>query len=287
MFYLFGTVVTTSYLFLLFKWLGKKNIPVLPIIIINYGTCAITGLLMNFSSIVQSENTISTEGLIGALILGSIFLPSFFLLGSATVSIGVGPTTIANKLSMILPSLFSMLYFGHQVSVYYPFIFLLAALSIYLVSPSSNHNLSAGNWYLPLIIFAVGGIIDVLLLLCNTNYILPHQTAQFTILLFLTAFSNGVLYWTISGQWTKNKFSVTWLVYGIFLGIPNYFSVYFLLKTLAHFENNGAIVFPILNLSIILISTGISKIVFKDVITKRMFWGLSCSLLCLALLTLI
>ncbi|MFN8415159.1 MAG: hypothetical protein U0U66_02400 [Cytophagaceae bacterium] len=286
MFYLFGTVVTTAYLFLLFKWLGKNNIPVLPIIIINYGICALTGSLMNLPSLLQPQEPIVLEGIIGALVLGSIFLPCFFLLGITTVKIGVGPTTIANKLSMILPSLFSLIYFGHQVSVYYPFIFILAALSIYLVSPKSDQNLSAGNWYLPLIIFVAGGIIDVLLLLCNTNYVRPEQTSTFTILLFITAFTNGVLYWIISGQWKKMGFSGKWLLYGALLGIPNYFSVYFLLKTLAAFENNGAMVFPILNLSIILISTGISKILFKDVITKRMFWGLFCSLLCLALLTL-
>jgi drug/metabolite transporter (DMT)-like permease len=286
MFYLFGTVVTTAYLFLLFKWFGKNNIPVLPIIIINYGICAFTGSIINLPNIVVQQSSLQLEGIIGALVLGSIFLPSFFLLGNTTVKIGVGPTTIANKLSMILPSLFSLFYFGHQVSVYYPFIFILAALSIYLVSPQPDQNLSAGNWYLPLIIFSVGGFIDVLLLLCNTNYIHPEQTSRFTILLFFSAFTNGVLYWTISGQWKKMDFSSKWLLYGALLGIPNYFSVYFLLKTLAEFENNGAIVFPILNLSIILISTGLSKIIFKEVITKRMFWGLISSLVCLVLLTL-
>ena len=55
---------------------------------------------------------------------------------------------------------------------------------------------------------------------------------------------------------------------GILLGIPNYFSIYFQLKALSAFDNNGAIVYPSLNIGIIIGSTLAAVLIFKERLSR-------------------
>ncbi|UOQ70580.1 hypothetical protein [Hymenobacter cellulosilyticus] len=49
------------------------------------------------------------------------------------------------------------------------------------------------------------------------------------------------------------QFATKNLVAGIVLGIPNYFSIYFLIMALGNFGNDGAFVYPVANVATILL----------------------------------
>ena len=61
---------------------------------------------------------------------------------------------------------------------------------------------------------------------------------------------------------------------GIYLGIPNYFSIYFVLKALTAFENDGSLMFPILNISVILVSSFVALIFFRERLSWINWFGL-------------
>ena len=103
----------------------------------------------------------------------------------------------------------------------------------------------------------------------------------FPIFLFAAAAFIGLIMFFFQ----KGKFQLKSLIGGIYLGIPNYFSLYFVLKALSAFENNGAVFFPIYNVGIIMLSSFTAMIIFKEKLSKINFLGLGLSVLALFLLS--
>ncbi len=68
------------------------------------------------------------------------------------------------------------------------------------------------------------------------------------------------------------------------LGVPNYLSIVFLLKTLGDYDNNGAIVFPVLNISVILINSLVGIFVFKEKPGKYLLLALGLAIISLILI---
>ena len=70
----------------------------------------------------------------------------------------------------------------------------------------------------------------------------------------------------------RNKISFKNIIGGVLLGIPNYFSIYFVLLSLESL--GGAVVFPVLNIGVVLISTLISYLVYKENLNKENWFGI-------------
>ena len=66
--------------------------------------------------------------------------------------------------------------------------------------------------------------------------------------------------------------------------MPNYFSIYFLLRALEDFNGNGAIVFPVAHISGIIIAAMAGLFVFKDHLSKVNLFGIVTSILAIVLL---
>ena len=98
----------------------------------------------------------------------------------------------------------------------------------------------------------------------------PEQVAR-----RLTAFIAGLIILIFR----KETISKKDIIGGIYLGIPNYFSVYFLLLTLSSFNNNGAVVYPILNVGIIVLSSMASYILFKEKLIRLNIIGMILALI--------
>jgi multidrug transporter EmrE-like cation transporter len=69
------------------------------------------------------------------------------------------------------------------------------------------------------------------------------------------------------------------------LGIPNYFSMYFLLKTLSAFHNTSAVVFPVNNIGILAASSLVSILFFKEKMNKLNWYGLLLSVVSIILIS--
>ena len=83
----------------------------------------------------------------------------------------------------------------------------------------------------------------------------------------------------------KSSFPITKseLLFGILLGIPNFYSIYFLMMALNH-EMSGSVFFPALNCSVILVSTLIGKYVFKESFNDRQLMGVALSMISIFLI---
>jgi len=83
----------------------------------------------------------------------------------------------------------------------------------------------------------------------------------------------------------KVKFKSRDILAGIALGVPNFFSIYFQLKALSAFDNIGALLYPSLNIGIIIGSTLAAILFFKEHLSKLNKVGISIAILAILLLS--
>ncbi len=198
---------------------------------------------------------------------------------------------MANKLSMVIPASFAIIaglapFAWLQVSA-----FLLGIIAIYLVTQKNSietaSDISTSNRYLPWFVFLSAGLLDLAILYINQTIASPESVGLFSIHTFLAAATWGSLTLAFLLLTKKVTFESKAILSGIVLGIPNYFSVYYLLKTLNHFQHDGSFVFPMLNLCVILFTAVVSYFFFKEKFTVKLMIGLLLASTSIVLLYLI
>jgi drug/metabolite transporter (DMT)-like permease len=113
---------------------------------------------------------------------------------------------------------------------------------------------------MPMAVFVLGGAIDTTINYTNHFYLPESESAVFPLIIFGCAFFIGATVLIIG----KSKIEFKNIVGGTVLGVINYFSLYYIVKALTAFNNDGAIVYPVLNVGIILMSSLVSRIIYKE-----------------------
>ncbi|MFN4083737.1 MAG: EamA/RhaT family transporter [Bacteroidia bacterium] len=246
---LFSTI-TVSF----FKLFERYKVDTLQAIIANYITCILLGLfLMNDSSI--TEKLKQFTGYEYTLFLGFLFISIFLSIAKTAQTISVSASMVAAKLSVVIPVVASVFLYNEALSMFKMAGIILSLIAVWFISNKDEDAHLKDNKYLllPLIVFIGSGLIDTMLKLMQSKFIPPLNEALIVTLVFANAFAFGVLYLsyqTITGKTTINLKSLVW---GVFLGLPNYFSMFFLVKTLTLFD--ASMIFPINNIGIVGLST--------------------------------
>ena len=288
MFYLILTILANVAIFMSFRSFSRFKIATLPAIVVNYGVCVLTGTLYVGFNTVSGSLEPSSNWFFSAAILGIIFISTFFLMAHTTQVRGVSVASVASKMSLAIPVVFSLFVFKYAINSLDIWNYLgiaLAFVSIWLVSKkkkiSANAPITFQFLMLPLAVFLLGGLIDTSLNYVNHYFIEQAIEPIFPIIIFSSAFICGTIVCLIK----KVKFGWKEFMGGLYLGIPNYFSIYFQLKALSAFENNGAIVYPALNIGIIIGSTLLAIMLFKEKLSKINLAGVGLALVVIFLLS--
>jgi drug/metabolite transporter (DMT)-like permease len=266
--------------FVYFKAFDRWGIKIFQAVAANYILCVLLGLwLLPTGQTIQ----ITTPWLPWATVLGGFYILIFWMIGRSTQAVGVAPTAIAAKLSMVIPVTAAYLLYGDKFTPINLFALLLAVLAIALSSKRSGERREqAHNWQLPILIFISAGTADLLLKHTESSYLLPADNALFLVVLFGAA---GLIGWLVLGFGLLKgtvRLDGKSLAAGLLLGLTNFFSVYgilFALKTL-----DASLLFPLNNLAIILISAVLAALLFRERLQPRQYWGVGLALLAMVLL---
>ncbi|WP_083262367.1 hypothetical protein [Roseivirga sp. 4D4] len=290
MFYLLLTILANVAIFMAFRSFSKYSIKTFPAIITNYGVCVITGILYTGFGHVTNQLDTSANWFYMAMALGVVFVSTFYLMARTTQLRGVSVASVASKMSLAIPVVFSLfiLQLGTNDLDTWNYIgIILAFVAILLVSrkKSSIHSkkqpLTLSYIALPLAVFFLGGVIDTSLNYANHHFVTASTESVFPIFIFAFAFIIGLTIALIQGI----KFRWKDILGGIYLGVPNYFSIYFQLKALSAFDNNGAILYPSLNIGIIIVSTLAAVILFREKLSKVNWLGVGLAVIVILLLS--
>ncbi len=270
MLYIILTILISVLLLIIFKAFQKYEVNSLVAIVINYITAGITGILFldNASSVSDIRQA---EWLHICLPLGLLFISVFYLISQTAQRISISSASVANKMSVIMPVLFSIFLLHQQPSVVKVLGMVLAMLALYLSTFSTEkRSVNRNLFWLPVLVFIGSGLIDIAINFTNTFYIsTKDESALFTISTFLSAFTMGLIV-LIFLVFVKRSLSVKEIVKpkniigGIILGIPNYFSIFFIFKSLDARILQSSQLFPVLNLSNVALAALLGWLIYKE-----------------------
>jgi drug/metabolite transporter (DMT)-like permease len=286
MLYLVLSVVFSVLLLVNFRAHAKFQVDTRIAILLNYPVCFLTAYFHQPSAIPFHWPSNVDTFLLMAMGVG--FVITFLLSGFSTQKNGMAPTSLANNISLVIPVLINLfiLKTGGEINLSIALGLVFSFAAIYFCSPqlTSADGVKPVVWLL-LAVFIAYGLTNTLFSYLNSSLTyFVGGTLPFIMMILIGSMlsSSIVLIWkSINGTLNWNLNSV---LAAIPLGLPNFFSFYFLLKALDAYQNNAAVVLTMYNLSVILLSALTAYVFFKERLTNRQWIGLAIGCVGIALL---
>jgi len=284
MFYLVIAILLNVVISAIFKVFPRYGVNTFPAIVVNYFICVTTGLLF-FGHLPTVEESLHAVWFPWAIAMGGIFISVFYLLGYSMKVDGITTTIIANKLSLVIPAVFSIVVYHELVGVAKVIGILLAFPAIYLTAYIKGENDKPQNLLLPAAIFLGGGILDTLMKYVQLHFLFTQSSqALFTVFCFASAGGIGVIMSATLVLLKKIAINGRDIVAGIIIGVPNYFSIYFLIRMLnSNFLQSSAAI-PVFNIGILVVSALTAILFFGEKINSYRIIGLTLSLIAILLI---
>ena len=261
------TILFTVSLFIFFKEFDKRNINTHQAITFNYFTAAVLATLL-YNNPLFLTDIINVSWVYHTIALGMFFVVMFNVMAKTTQKLGISVASIASKMSLVIPVIAALFFQRNlELSMYNYFGIFLALIAIFLTFKKKQETKKSLK--IAIILFFGAGILDSFLDYIREKYLESINDFNiFIILVFTIAFLTGFVLIIFK----RNKITVRNIIAGIVLGIPNYFSIYFVLLSLDSL--GGAIVFPVLNIGVVLISTIFSYLIYKENLNKENWLGI-------------
>lgn len=276
MIYLFFSILSSSLLYIIFKLFKQFKINTYHAIITNYFVAFSFGLFMSDSGMNLMEVTAS-KWFTGTIVLGLLFILIFNIMGITAQRSGVAVTSVATKMSVVIPVVFGLFVYNESAGFLKLSGILLALVAVYLASVKSREGFKWRNITLPFLLFIGSGLIDTSLKFLETNYV--EKPAHFPIF-STTIFGFAALFGLLLLMFKRNeKLEFRSIIGGIILGIPNYFSIFFLLNALSTEGLESSTIFTVNNVSIVMLSTLVGLLVFREKLLTKNWVGIGLAII--------
>ena len=221
------------------------------------------------------------------LITGVFFISGFYLIATSVQKYGLTLATLYQKMSVVIPISVAILFFHESAAPFKLIGILLALVAIFLSSEKDEENKS-GFKIAPVLLgtFFLSGGIDLSFYYAQKAGINAAGEIPYIASIFSTAAVIGVTLMIAGIVLNKIKFSVRNIIGGLTLGIPNIFSLIFLTRSLDS-SIEGSLVFPMLNVGILIAAAVIDPLLFKQDLSSRKKWSVGVAILSIACMALV
>jgi drug/metabolite transporter (DMT)-like permease len=265
-----------------FKLLGTFKIDASKAIVINYFSAFLLGIFTTSKPIVIYQ-ILNEKWLYGALILGFMFIAIFNIMAITTQKNGLSVVSVSTKMSVVIPVLFGILAYNEVLNFALILGIVLALISVYLTSSKSNtvSNLKR-NLTLPIILFIGTGIIDTAIKFLQSNYMANDDISIFSASIFCLAALIGIAQLVFK---KKFSFDLKTIIGGFLLGLVNFGSLYFIIKSLQLDGWSSATVFTLNNVGIVMSSTLVGRFFFKEHMLFKNWIGIVIAIISIIIIT--
>ena len=268
---------------IIFKMFDRFKVNTLNAIVVNYWVAATLSILLDPSGIALQKAPLE-PWFFQAIGMGFLFITLFNIIAKSTQHNGVSVTTVANKMSLIMPVMFSIIVLHDAVNVVKVTGIILALLAVYLTTKSDNRSAVDKRYIVyPFIVFIGSGIIDTLFKYNDEFTLGKNGLEPFVSWIFITSSFLGLLVLIIKYFRENSLPDENSIIAGFILGFPNYFSIYFLLKSLS-IGLEGSVVIPLNNISIVAVSALSGIFIFREKGTRSNMIGLLLAIIAIGLL---
>ncbi len=287
--YLILSILFSTLLGFVMTWFEKFKVNPFQAVVVNYFTCVATGWVAVGEFPIKAGFH-EQEWFPYALGVSLFFITGFTIIGYTFQKFGITITTIMSKMSMVISVLFAIIVYNELVTVSKVIGILIAIAAIVLTnlphkeSVFNKKNIKKIFWLFPLLVLLFQAVIEIVLQYVEQNVLGTSGDPAFVSTIFMCAGAIGLIASIIGFATGRLSFSWRNIIGGIALGIPNYFSIYFLLKALgAGWE--GSVVFPVNNVAIIALSAIIGGfLIFKEKYSKLNILGIVLSMISILLI---
>ena len=287
------SIILAVFLGVCFKVWPRFQIRVLPGILHNYIACVAAAALVSGEWPLQTA-IIEEPWFLLALGLSLFFIAGFYLFGISISVWGMATMSAVQKMSLIISAVYAVLVYQEAISVYKVSGIVLGMAAIPLLLSRKGNDFGTKKkvpvhlgWKpLALVLgtFILAGGIEIGLLIAESGLIPTTGDPRFIAVIFTGAFLFGWLIALGSPRDRKAFFSIKHLAAGWLLGVPNFFSIYFLMRAIGS-DLDASVVFPLNNTATILLSSLLGVFLFRESFNRQNSIGMFFALLSLTLLT--
>lgn len=263
MYYLLLAVITSVLVVIVIKFFDKYNIDSFQAIGINYIICIIAGILSHKGR-VDVLSMPSQPWFYFALLLGGGFILMFNVFAIATSKIGIALSSVSSKMSVVIPVYFGIILYNDSFDIFKVIGVVFAILAFYFIfKKEKNIPFRKLYFFLPLMLFMGNGFNDTMQTYCQRMFHMDNNMIlSFMIVIYSSAFTLSLLIFTVRKLINNYSISLKNIIAGVVLGVFNFTTTFFFLKSVGAFQST--FVFPVFNVSLVLMSTLIGVIFFRE-----------------------
>ena len=287
MIYLLLSIASSSIIFVVFKLFARFKVNTLHAIVINYFTASTLGVLL-YNGEIPLPSIPHQDWFFSAVALGFLFILIFNLMALTTQRSGLSVVSAATKMSVVIPIVFGILYYKEPLGFFKTTGIIIALIAVYLASVKSKDGVAFKKTDLifPVLVFLGSGAIDTSIKYLEGKYLSEGDLPIFLTMVFGTAGIIGTL--IIIGQILRKRFTfeVKNIIAGICLGVPNYGSMYFLVKALRNDAFDSSTIFTINNVGVVMVSTLIGILLFTEKLHLKNWIGIALAVISIIFVSL-
>lgn len=308
MFSILISVLATTWIFILFKLFPKYGVNTFQAIVINYLAACVCGILL-YGKTLTATAFEHTSWIPFVFLCGILFISLFYLMGLSSQRNGMSITSVAVKMSMAISMGLMIFIYQEEITWMKAAGILLSILGVIIMSYERRvtsegseersgtkvtsdevtdenrnssrvtRNSSIARISLLVTIFLGCGLLDVVL-----NYVQSYHLQHLSTSLF-SAFGLGMagifggIVLVINILRKKERFEKKSIIAGIALGVPNYFSIYYLIQSYSSTSWSDSTVLAVLNVATVITATLAGLLLFKEKLNLTKSIGLLLSLL--------
>ena len=210
-----------------------------------------------------------------------------FLPACSYSATGGAIASLANRLSVAIPSLLAFSLYGDSLTVTKGAGLSTALVALYLCTAPDRRTRAPNSRLLqwsPITLFLTFGCYFTILKYLQTYYLTESSYHTYVMSGFVFALLSSIVIGAAKGVFTRVGFRLRHLGGGIFLGVINYVAVYALLKVLALEGWESSQLFPIYSIGVVAVSSLLAALIFKEQLSRQKTWGMVIGLVAVALL---
>ena len=271
-------ILSSCAIALLMRISANKVTAKLSMLSVNYLICSLLGAAYaGFDLICPDVSGFSTTVALGVL-GGILFLVSFMLLQWNTGRNGIVLSSVFMKLGLLVPMILSVLVF-HELPTWTQITgFCFALIAIVLINFKKENSGSRFRWEL-LVLLLMGGGADAM---TKVYEVLGPAALSNQFLFYI--FAVALVLCVALVVYKKERPGIRELLFGAAIGIPNFFSSKFLLRSLADLP--AVVVYPSFSIATMLIATLAGVFFFKERLQKLQWLALIAIVAALCLLNI-
>jgi len=280
--------ILSSLLYVILKFFDRFKIYNLHGLTFNYITASSFSFFANYEGNKVLLPTVSNFGSF-ALVVGLMFIIVFYVAALTAQKAGISVTSIAGKMSMIIPITAGFFLYGDHITGLRIAGMVMALIAVYLSSVKSktdeSEHIDKRVWIYPVLLFIGSGMVDTSIKISEHYFITPENQNLFFCCLFGAAGIFGSISTLYQLIVKKVKIELKSAIGGIILGIVNYYSLVFLVNCLATKGAESALIFAMVNMLVVFFSAVLAFFIFKERPTKLNLAGMLIALIAILVLS--